>query len=302
MEYNVHGCLCLRPFGLVFFLVLTAAPGCEGPPFSPPEIPAGPSPDTAIEFDPATAGTIRGRVIWDGDLPEVPPLVDQIQVSDDGIEERIIYENPNAPVIDPQTRGVAGAVVFLRGIDPRRGRPWDHPPVRVEARDLRLHVLQGGTDSRIGFVRRGDSFEMVSRQEAFHALRADGAAFFTLAFPDPESPLQRRLERRGLVELSSGASHYWMRAYLFVDDHPYYTRTDAEGRFTLPQVPPGRYQAVCWLPCWHREHLERNPDSGAVVRWFFRPPVERARPVTLGAGEVRDLEFAIPADPFGVSR
>src|SRR5262249_40869073 len=146
--------------------------------------------------------------------------------------------------------------------------------VVVEQRLQRFLVRQGQIDGHIGFVRRGDAVAMVSRDTFFYSLHADGAAFFTLAFPDPEKPLTRRLTEKGLVELTSGAGSFWMRAYLFVDDHPYYARTDGQGRFTLEQVPPGNYELVCWLPSWRVERQERDPETGQVSRVFFRRPVE----------------------------
>jgi hypothetical protein len=40
--------------------------------------------------------------------------------------------------------------------------------------------------------------------------------------------------------------HPWMRAYLAVLDHPYFAVTGPDGRFTLPDVPPGEYLVVSW--------------------------------------------------------
>src|SRR5437764_1336769 len=151
-------------------------------------------------------------------------------------------------------------------------------------RGWKLHVLQGDADARTGFVRRGGAVEMVSAQPVFHMLQARGAAFFALAFPDPGESCTRRLTRPGVVELSSPAGYFWMRAYLFVADHPYYTRTDAEGHFTLPRVPPGEYEAVCWLPDWRTADRELDGDTGQVCRLTFRPPAEVARPVRVTAG------------------
>src|SRR5262249_59710045 len=102
----------------------------------------------------------------------------------------------------------------------------------------------------IGFVRRGDAVTLVSRQALFHTLRARGAAFWTLTFPDPDRPLVRHFDRPGLVELSSAAGYYWMHAYLWVSDHPYLTLTDAAGRWELAGVPPGDYELAVWLPPW----------------------------------------------------
>lgn len=40
--------------------------------------------------------------------------------------------------------------------------------------------------------------------------------------------------------------HPWMKAYLGVFDHPYFAVTGADGRFSLPQVPPGDYTVAVW--------------------------------------------------------
>jgi hypothetical protein len=260
---------------------------------------SNPKQEAGGDFDPATAGTIRGRVVWEGDLPVVAPFeVLPNPLAGALLHKKQLRPNPNAPLIEPCTRGVANTVVFLRGLDPRRGRRWDHPPVQVEQRDGEFHILQGGVDSHFGFVHRGEGIEMVSRDHFFHSLHAGGAVFFTLTFPDPDRPLRRSLNEQGIVELTSAAGYYWMRAYLFLDDHPYYTRTDAEGRFVLPQVPPGRYELVCWIPNWMEAHHERDPESGLYVRIFFDPPVCQVQPLTVLPEETKETIFAISAELF----
>jgi hypothetical protein len=37
-----------------------------------------------------------------------------------------------------------------------------------------------------------------------------------------------------------------MQGWIVVVDHPYYAVTDADGRFTLADVPPGDYQLDVW--------------------------------------------------------
>jgi hypothetical protein len=271
---------------------------CAGPITPAPETPADPS-GHAAQFDPALAGTIHGTVRWSGAVPAVHPFSHRLTVVPaDAAAEARLRANPNAPVIDADLQGVGGAVIILRGVDATRARPWDHPPVRVEQRDLHLHVQQGAVDCGTGIVRRGERVEMVSRDAVVHQLRARGTAFFTLAFPDPDDPCSRPLSHAGLVELSSGVGYFWMRAYLFVDDHPYYARTDTEGQFTLPQVPAGRYEIVCWMPNWIEDRNERDPESGRVVRLWFRPPAVMRQVVEVRPGAVQEVRFSPSLEQF----
>jgi hypothetical protein len=288
----MHGCICRA---LVCCVLLLGVAGCdqlpppaaETPRPSPEPVPVGP-------FDAVNSGIIRGRVSWRGDVPTVPPLRVRSNPFYGGpLKEDRLPDNPNAPVVDRTSRGVGNAVVFLRGVDAAKARPWHHAPLRIEQRDAALHILQGDSDSRVGFVRQNGTVELVSKDPWLHMLRASGAAFFTLAFPDPEQPLTRRLTKKGIVELTSGCGYYWMRAYLFVDDHPYYARTDKRGRFVLEQVPPGRYQLVCWTPNWLKVGHERDPESGLIVRYFFRPPLQQEREIVVPPAGIVNTDFSV---------
>ncbi len=249
--------------------------------------------ELGANFDPDAAGTVRGQVVWSGDVPDVPPLrVWALPFDPPGIGPS--RPNPYAPAVDPATHGVRDVRVSLRGVDPRRSRPWDLPPVRVALRDFRIDVCQGDGRGRVGFVRRGEAVEVVSEQAVSHTMRADGVEFWTLAFPDPGRPLSRRLSRTGVVELSSGSGYFWTRAELLVTEHPYVAATDAEGRFTLTRVPPGRYELVCRLPDWRVRRQERDPETMRAVRLVFGPPAELVTPVTVRAGETCSVTV-----PFG---
>jgi hypothetical protein len=277
----MYGRTWQKGIGLTFGCLLLAQ-GCMDPEAC---IPHGSRKKTATKntfFDRNKAGTIRGQVTWHGEIPSIPPF----QVRSNWPLGTIgppgqLRANPHVPRIDSHSRGVADAVVFLRGIDPARARPWDLPPVKVEMRGRQFHIYQGESESQIGFVHRGAAVTVVSHDPAFHSLHADNACFFTLAFPDSDQPSTRQLRNKGLVDLTSAAGYYWMRGYLFVDDHPYYARTDKRGKFTLPQVPPGQYELVCWLPNWHVERQERDPESSLPARLYFAPPAEVVKAVTV---------------------
>jgi hypothetical protein len=284
--------------GLILGLALLLA-GCgESLPSHTP--PPGPRADASTRFDPATAGSVHGRVLWTGAIPRIDRYRAPISpLSEQSGGQPMTWANPHAPKVDGVSRGVAGAIIFLRGIDPRRARPWDHPAVFVELRDFQVRVLQGDRAQDTAFVRCGEEVEFRSAQPVLDTLTVRGDAFFSLPFPPGGRPCSRRLSRCGLVELSSGTGHFWMRGYLFVDDHPYYTRSDAEGRFRLPQVPPGEYELVCRHPNWLEEAHELDADTGLVVRVTFRSPVVISRPVRVDPSATADATFTLSASLFG---
>lgn len=280
-------------------LLGVAVSGCEDRAAPPAAATEGPA-QTGQDFDAATAGAIRGRVIWQGAIPNVPSYHSPLSPGNEHTGQlRQTWPNPNAPRIDSQSKAVAGVVVFLRGIDPRRARPWDHAPVRVELRDYQIHVCQGDRDASSGFVRRGDAITMLSRQAIYHSLRVRGAAFFARAFPDADQPCKQRLDQAGIVELSSGCGYFWMHARLFVTDHPYYTHTDSQGGFLLPQVPAGTYELVAWLPDWHEAQRELDAETALICRLTFRPPIEVTRSITITPRQTQDTSLTLPASRFG---
>jgi hypothetical protein len=286
-------------------LLLCAAvlAGCEAN-LPLPKAPADSLTDASSAYDAVTAGEIKGRVQWTGALPDAPPF--QAPVSPLAEQTRgpmRDWPNPNAPLIDPKNRGVGNAVVFLRGVDPRRARPWDLDPVRVELRDYQIHVRQGDGDGLYGFVRRGDRIELESKQNVFQSLQARGADYFALTLPEQGTTRGRVLDHNGGVELSSNAGQFWMRAYLFVDDHPYYARTGGDGRFTLSKAPPGDYEIVCWMPDWREAEHEIDADTRLVVRMKFRPPLQVVRRIHIDSGATATADFTLSLEQFnGVTR
>jgi hypothetical protein len=273
-----------------------ALAGCDD---AGPASPAGAPADAADAFDPAAAGAVEGRVTWVGDIPAVPPFrAPTSPLSEEATGPRRDWANPNAPRIDLPGRGVGNAVVFLRGVKPGRARPWDLGPVLVELRDYQANVRQDETDGPYGFVRRGDAVALDAKQGVFYSVQGRGADFFALTLPGCCASRDRVMGRNGVVELSSNAGQYWMRAYLFVDDHPYFSRTAADGRFRLPLAPPGDYDLVCWMPDWREASHDIDADTRLVNRLTFRPPVEVSRRVHIDRGATASGDFSLSLAQF----
>jgi hypothetical protein len=289
---------------LVPFVLLGLA-GCEAQSRQDGGAPGSAAPAASAmgtRFDPATAAAVRGQVLWHGDVPTLPTITAPVPDGAGGYRYTEKH-NPFLPAVDAKSHGLAGAVVFLKGIDPTTGRAWDLPPVRVEQRDYGILVHQGdGEPRKVGFVRRGDDVEMVSTEPAHHMLRARGAAFFTLPFPEPNKPLSRPLSEPGLVELTSGAGYSWAAADLFVCEHPYYAVTDSNGNFALPQVPPGKYELTVWVRNWHVTRKERDPETGLVFRRRYAPPLEKRTTITVEPNGKVERSFTLGAADFAAPK
>jgi hypothetical protein len=290
------------PYRALLPLLLLCTSGCGSQVetfFPPPTEPE--KPGEASSFVAEKSGDVTGVVTWSGQTPEVPPIV-YIAIRPDGLgcENRSI-DNPNRPQIDASTKALAGAVVFLKGINPCAARPWDLPPVRVELGDRKITVVQGTRKDRVGFVRRGERFEAIATDGSYQILRGRGDDFFSMTLPQSDQPVSRvpgggrraELGNAARVELSSGTGSYWMRADLFVIDHPYYAVTDRDGRYTLSGVPPGDHEIAVWLAGWLPQTPERDADSTLIARMNYSSPLITTAFVQVSSARTTHVDLAV---------
>ena len=83
---------------------------------------------------------------------------------------------------------------------------------------------------------------------------------------------------------SECAIHPWMRFWTLVVDHPYAAVTDANGNFTIPDLPAGKHT----FKIWH----ERGSSNGLL---------ERSVEITVKPGETHTQEFKYDAASFGLA-
>ncbi len=248
-------------------------------------------------FNAESAGTIEGTVAWRGDIPKAQEhLTRRIAYSNHNYQ--IAWQTPHIPKVDAALHGIEDAVVFLREVDATRSRPWDLEPVRIEIDDQRLRIRQGKNISSVGFVPRGDSVDVVNIDTKYHNLHGGGAAFFGLPLFKQNAVHRLTMRNAGVVDLRCAAGYYWLHAHLFVVSHPYYVRTDRAGRFKLADVPPGDYEVVSWLPSWHIEREERDPETGIIARFVWKAPVEQTQKISVSARAAATVHFQWDAGQF----
>lgn len=92
---------------------------------------------------------------------------------------------------------------------------------------------------------------------------------FALASGEPPKVVQAPKEP-GIVRLKCDV-HRWMRGWLLVSDHPYFSSTDLEGSYTLSKVPVGKQTVEAFHPLHgtKRVTIEVEADHTAVADFGF---------------------------------
>jgi plastocyanin len=92
---------------------------------------------------------------------------------------------------------------------------------------------------------------------------------FALASGEPPKIVQAPKEP-GIVRLKCDV-HRWMRGWLLVSDHPYFSGTNLDGVFTLSKVPVGKRTVEAFHPLHgtKRVEVEVKPDDTAVADFTF---------------------------------
>lgn len=136
--------------------------------------------------------------------------------------------------------GVAGAFVYVKGDLPEEPAPSTPLQITIQGCQIRPPMLG---------IRVGQPLQILNEDSRLHAL-----SFATHHSP----PIQRGIKPKSRIEVRLTAPetqvpieskfHGWSRSYLHVLEHPYYAVTDSEGRYSIPNLPPGSYEVVAWHP------------------------------------------------------
>lgn len=232
--------------GLVGVLVALGMPGAQARP-------------TAAEG----WGTIKGRIVYDGSPPTLPPL--KVEKDSDHCLSKGAMPDETW-VVDPASKGVRWAAVFLKA---PKGKPLPihaslkDPPAEPVTLDQPLCRFVPRTLA----LRLGQKLVAKNPDPIAHNIVLSGlsntANVTTPAGKDHTLSLEYEPDPIGV---SCGA-HPWMRGKIWVFKHPYFAVTDAQGRFEIKLAPAGLQQLVVWheeagfLPSKSGQPIEVKADG-----------------------------------------
>jgi hypothetical protein len=232
------------------------------------------------------SGTIRGRVVFEGEVPDL-----RLSVNAD----REVCLHHEGEVASPRLTvsdagGVANAVIYLKDIE--RGKPLGElvaPMLLDQEGCLYRPFVQVMPQRGVLTLVNSDPLN-----HNVHARQEGQRDPFNYAMPNAGWPekqtIRTRMLRPGIVSIGCDV-HMWMNAYLFVVRHPYYVVTDEEGCFELTGVPPGEYELGLWHAGWGA--TPRLTSQGQPAGYDYDPPVEMSSTVQVEAGGTAEASFTL---------
>ncbi|MFB3074616.1 MAG: carboxypeptidase regulatory-like domain-containing protein [Candidatus Methylomirabilales bacterium] len=88
------------------------------------------------------------------------------------------------------------------------------------------------------------------------------------AQPNLRKVLKEKFDKPEIIEVNCDL-HPWMKAWIVVAEHPYYTVTDGTGAFVLTDVPAGSYQLRVWHETLGQEAKDVVVNVGAEANVTF---------------------------------
>jgi plastocyanin len=119
----------------------------------------------------------------------------------------------------------------------------------------------------------GSTLELRNGDPVLHNVHgyAGAATAFNVPMPLKDVGTRRALPRPGVIRVGCDV-HAWMAASIVVTETPFVAVTGKGGRFTLPGLPAGSWQAVAWHErLGERRTVVQVPASGPATLDFSYP-------------------------------
>jgi plastocyanin len=223
---------------------------------SPSNTPAGQRVDTA------TAGAVQGMVTLDGTAPKNEGI--KMNADPVCIRENKTPQFQETYMVGSDGKSLANVFVYVK--DGLGNYVYDTPttPATIDQKECRYHPHVFG-------MRVGQPLEIINSDPTLHNIHAmpKANAEFNNGQPIQGMKMSHTFDKPEVMVPFKCDVHGWMNAYVGVLPHPYFAVTDKDGKFDLPNLPPGTYTIEAW-------HEKAGTQTASV---------------TIGAKETKEITF-----------
>ncbi|MEM7497488.1 MAG: carboxypeptidase regulatory-like domain-containing protein [Pseudomonadota bacterium] len=157
---------------------------------------------------------------------------------------------------------LADGIVQIKGI--ARGKQWS--PDYAEAKMFQIDcTFQPYTQ----IIPAGANLYVINLDPILHNVHAyevfGGTKRSVFNFSQPKAGQENWVPlhtRRGHLVMVNCNAHNWMGAWIYMSQSPYLSVTTEDGRFDIPDIPPGKYVLTTWHPVLGERSGEISVGSG----------------------------------------
>ena len=181
-------------------------------------------------------GSISGRITYDGTAPEP-----EILKVDEDIES-CGGDRPSNALLVNGGGGIQNVVVRIEKI--AAGKDWDMPVTEFTYDQKNCTFTP-----RIMVIKPKMAGAVLNSDSVGHNFHTISKGVYNINKKiQPGSKLEvtnKKIRKTGLVKAKCDI-HSWMGGAWWVADNPYTVLSDADGKFSLANVPPGKYTLAIW--------------------------------------------------------
>jgi plastocyanin len=215
-------------------------------------------------IDPATVAEITGQVLFDGQAPErvrirMESVPNCLQANKEPAYSEDLVVNDN--------KTLRNVFVYVKaGLGNRRFPPPAEPVVfNQQGCMFQPHVVGLVVGQKLDIKNSDDASHNVHpiarMNREWNQSMAPGAGDIVEQFSRPEVMIPVRCN-----------VHPWMRAYISVLPHPFFSVTDDKGAFSLRGLPPGEYTIEAWQEKFgtQDQKITVGPKETKAVSFTFK--------------------------------
>jgi plastocyanin len=231
-----------RPARLAVVLcaaLFTARCGGGAKPAEKAAVPEAAKPVEYFHVDPATAGTLRGKIAFRGAKPARQAISMDAEAGCETLHAgHAVYDES---VVVGKGGGLANAFVYIRtGLEGKNFEPVKETATLSQRGCLFVPRVVGVRAGQTLAVKNADP---VSHN--IHPMPKNNREWNEQQ--SPESPVaEHRFGRPEIMIPVKCNVHSWMHAFIGVVAHPYFAVTGPNGSFEWSNVPPGDYTVDVW--------------------------------------------------------
>jgi len=220
----------------------------------------------AQKIDPATAGSVKGVVTLNGTAPKNEPI--RMNADPVCLKQAKGEQFQETYKVGADGKSLGNVFVYVK--DGLGNYAYDPPSGNVTLNQEGCHYTP-----HVFGIRVGQPLEILNSDPTLHNIHALPKANqeFNNGQPIQGMKTSHTFTAKEVMVPFKCDVHGWMNAYVGVLDHPYLAVSDAEGKFEIPNLPPGTYT----IEAWHEK-------AGATTQ-----------SVTIAAKESKDVNFTLNA-------